>query len=70
MITLHDKSAEHIVAGGAVISGGLSDFRPGEDESTHDVFQRADELMYEEKKLLKSLGAVTRDDESDKAKDG
>ena len=70
MITLHDKSAERIVAGGAVISGGLSDFRPGEDESTHDVFQRADELMYEEKKLLKSLGAVTRDDESDKAKDG
>jgi len=25
------------------------------------VFERADEQMYEEKRLLKSLGAVTRD---------
>ena len=62
MIILHDRSVEHITAGGAVVSGGLSDFRVGEDESTHDVFQRADERMYEEKKNLKSLGAVTRDD--------
>ena len=69
MIALHDRSADHIAAGGAVISGGLSDFRPGEDTSTHDVFQRADELMYAEKKLLKSLGAVTRDDESDRAQE-
>lgn len=62
MILLHDRSVDHITAGGAVVSGGLSDFRAGEDESTHAVFQRADERMYEEKKNLKSLGAVTRDD--------
>ena len=66
MLTLHDISLAHITAGGAVISGGISDFCPGEDKSTHDVFHRADELMYEEKKLLKSMGAVTRDNESDK----
>ena len=67
---LHDRSLDHITAGGAVISGGMSEFRAGEDKSAHDVFQRADELMYEEKKLLKSHGAVTRDDESDKAQEG
>jgi len=65
MAALHDRSVDHITAGGAVISGGLSNFRAGEDESVHDVFQRADERMYEEKKLLKSLGAVTRDDSED-----
>jgi GGDEF domain-containing protein len=62
MITLHDRSADHITVGGAVVSGGISDFKPGEDKSVHDTFQRADEGMYEEKKFLKSLGAVTRDD--------
>ena len=69
MIMLHNRSADHITAGGAVISGGLSDFSPGKDGSMHEVFQRADELMYEEKKLLKSMGATTRDNESDKAQE-
>ena len=55
MIALHDRSADHITAGGAVVSGGLSAFRPGEDGSANDVFQRADERMYDEKQLLKSL---------------
>jgi len=27
-----------------------------------DAFERADALMYEEKKLLKSMGAITRED--------
>lgn len=69
MTTLHDRSVDHITAGGAVVSGGLSDFCPETDENTHDVFQRADESMYEEKKLLKSLGAVTSDDEVNEAQD-
>lgn len=56
MAALHNRSVEHIASGGAVVSGGLSVFRPGEDKSAHDVFQRADERMYAEKKLLKSLG--------------
>ena len=67
MRLLHDRSAKHIGSGGAVVSGGISDFVPGEDPDFHTVFARADALMYEEKKILKSLGAVTRDDESDQA---
>ena len=67
MTTLHDRSAENIKLNGAVVSGGISEFDPGQDHNVHDVFQRADEFMYQEKKVLKSLGAVTRDDESDAA---
>ena len=67
MQVLHDRSAEHIQSNDAVVSGGLAVFMPEKDHNVHDVFQRADELMYQEKKVLKSLGAVTRDDESDAA---
>lgn len=67
MTALHDRSVEHITAGGAVVSGGLASFRAGEDTSVHDVFRRADGRMYEEKKRLKSMGAVTRDDEAESA---
>ena len=63
MKLLHDRSVAHISEGGVVVSGGISDFRPGEDRNFHSVFQRADELMYEEKQLLKGLGAVTRDED-------
>ena len=62
VLALHDRSVEHIGSGGVVISGGLSDYIHGEDLNFHSVFERADNLMYEEKNLLKSLGAVTRDD--------
>ena len=61
-LALHDRSVEHISAGGAVVSAGLSDFLPDQDKTYHDVFERADALMYEEKQLLKGMGAVTRDD--------
>lgn len=44
-----------------VMSLGLSDFEPEVDRSFHEVFTRADELMYERKMQLKSMGAVTRD---------
>ena len=67
VLALHDRSVEHIGTGGAVISSGLSDYKPGEDASFHAVFERADALMYEEKKLLKGLGAVTRDDAEEAA---
>ena len=67
MRLLHDRSVDHITSGGAVVSGGMSDYAQGEDENFHAVFARADSLMYDEKKNLKSLGAVTRDDESDAA---
>jgi len=59
---LHDRSVEHIRTKEVVVSGGLSDYRPGADVSFHDVFERADARMYEEKKLLKSIGAISRED--------
>ena len=31
-------------------AGGFSDYNPEEDTSFHDIFERADGLMYEEKK--------------------
>ena len=65
MERLHNTSVEHITAGGAVVSGGISDYAPDKDSSLHDAFGRADQLMYEEKKLLKSMGAVTRYDEEE-----
>jgi len=61
MQALHDRSVEHIGSSGVVISGGLADYEPGEDMNFHSVFEHADALMYEEKKLLKALGAVTRE---------
>ena len=65
---LHDTSVSHIDNNEAVVSGGLAIYEPG-DESVHHVFERADGEMYLEKKLLKSLGAVTRDEESDAAEE-
>ena len=62
VLALHDRSVAHISTKDVVISGGLSDYRPGEDVSFHDVFERADALMYEEKKLLKGMGSITRED--------
>ena len=62
VLALHDRSVAHISTDDVVISGGLSDYRPGTDASFHDVFERADALMYEEKQLLKGMGAATRDD--------
>ena len=62
ILSLHDRSVEHISTGEVVISSGLSDYRPGTDASFHDAFERADELMYKEKKLLKSMGSITRED--------
>ncbi len=65
MQLLHDRSAVHIASGGVVVSGGLSDYVRDEDKDFHAVFERADGLMYEEKKLLKSMGAITRDETTD-----
>ena len=62
LLALHDRSVAHISTEEVVISGGLSDYRPGEDSNFHDAFERADALMYEEKQLLKGMGAATRDD--------
>ena len=60
MKRLHDASVENIKKDGVVVSGGISDYDPGVSESFKSVFEKADALMYEEKKLLKNMGAATR----------
>ena len=68
VLTLHDRSVENISRNEVVVSGGLSDYEPGTDTSFHDVFERADSLMYEEKKLLKGMGAISREDAEEEGK--
>ena len=58
--SLDQLSVDHINSGEAVISAGMSEFRPGEDGKIHAVFERADALMYQRKKELKAMGARTR----------
>ena len=65
MMALHERSVDHIRNGGAVISGGLSDYEPGSDTSAHSVFERADQSMYAEKKLLKDMGSSSREDDEE-----
>ena len=57
MEELHDRCVENIKEDRVVVSGGMSDYIPGADASFHAVFERADALMYQEKQLLKSMGA-------------
>lgn len=51
---------ENIRKNEVVVSVGYSVLQPG-DEQLHDVFERADHMMYERKKELKSMGARTRE---------
>ena len=44
-----------------VASLGLAVYDPEKDQSFHEVFKRADSMMYERKKQLKSMGAATRE---------
>ena len=60
MKQLHDTSAENIKKGEVVVSAGVSDYEPGVTKNVKSIFEKADTLMYEEKKRLKSLGAETR----------
>ena len=51
----------NIGCGKVVASLGMADYDPNTDGAFHDVFKRADSLMYERKMQLKSMGAATRD---------
>ncbi len=53
------KVEENIKTGDVVVSIGYSALKP-EDEQLHDVFERADHMMYKRKKELKEMGAPTR----------
>ena len=48
------EAEAHIVTNDVVISLGCTDYRPGEDRSLRELFERADERMYENKKRLKN----------------
>ena len=52
---------ENIKKNEVVISIGYSTLTP-EDQMVHDVFERADQMMYKRKKQLKQMGAPTRPD--------
>ena len=56
LLALHDRSVEHIGTEDVVISGGISEYRPGADTGFRDVFERADAQMYAEKQRLKDMG--------------
>ena len=49
---------KNLVSDGVVVSTGLSDFRPGEDNAIRAVFSRADLDMYSHKKILKAMQAT------------
>ena len=51
---------ENIEKNEVVVSIGYSTLQPG-DEQLHDIFERADQVMYARKKQLKSMGAKTRE---------
>ena len=55
---LNRKVEENIKDNGVVISFGYSVLNR-EDQQLRDVFERADQMMYERKKELKSMGAPT-----------
>ena len=57
---LRETAQENIGTGKAVLSSGISEYRPGEDHRVHDIFERADARMYENKHALKAMGARTR----------
>ena len=60
MERLHSMSEDHIGTDEAVVAGGISEFNAETDNRMSTVFERADALMYEDKQLLKSKGAISR----------
>lgn len=51
---------ENIKGNGVVVSIGYTTLQP-DDEQVHDLFERADHMMYDRKKELKNMGAKTRE---------
>ena len=54
------QAEENIKKNEVVVSIGHSTLLP-DDEQLHDVFERADHMMYDRKKELKSMGARKRE---------
>ena len=49
MCELHRLSSNNIGKDGVIVSGGLADLNPNQDQSIQNVFERADARMYEKK---------------------
>ena len=60
MADINARIEANIGSSRVVASLGLADYDPAVDASFHDVFKRADKLMYERKTQLKGMGAVVR----------
>ena len=60
MHTLHRQSESNLGRNAVVVSAGMAEYHPGEDQDVHSVFHRADALMYSRKQQLKSMGAPAR----------
>ena len=52
---METRNREAQQTGEVVIACGMSRFDPAQDKSVSSVFERADDLMYENKKRLKGL---------------
>lgn len=57
---MNRQMEENIKTGDVVVSLGYSTMKDN-DEELHDMFERADQMMYERKKELKAMGAKTRE---------
>lgn len=60
MDQLRRASEDNIGTNNAVVASGIAEFNPESDESFHEVFEKADKRMYENKQALKSKGARAR----------
>ena len=60
MQRMRETSESRIGTNGAIIAAGLAEFDEHNDTSMHQVFERADALMYQDKQELKALGAHSR----------
>ena len=60
LASFNSEIEENINSGGVVISIGHSTLKE-EDGQIHDVFERADNMMYQRKQELKAMGAKTRE---------
>jgi len=61
LAALNEQIERNLGTNKVVASLGMAHYRRNEDNTFHAVFTRADGRMYERKKQLKSMGAITRD---------
>ncbi|MBP0972591.1 MAG: GGDEF domain-containing protein, partial [Oscillospiraceae bacterium] len=54
MAALQTQQEEHLRKGLVTVAAGLSVFEPGSDLHTQDVFERADDAMYQKKADMKA----------------